>query len=421
LNTLYSITKRDSTSINPEILASIAKALNVTNFDLTRTNDQGSIEHYKPLILFSKKEYDEVINKDYGDDHCYITMLKEDYSGDFNATLIASDLFNKDEATDENFYKVSAKNAKTYIEAEKSNFNKIKWRRYTNEDAYDYTKEDTFKSVEEMEQKDVPPILVREGELKADVKTEKVLGSELLVPKLDKYDILPGATAEEKARVYIDMLSPYMQKWVIPFSILIDTDGDKAFTNRILSEMYHLAEVNLYQINQEDKTTEFFYYLVIVPTYTWTEEETVEGSSEPKSTPCSHALDEEDWTNTKEHKPGSSEDASSDDVSEWATEGATIKNVKLEYRLKDPIKVAHKDNDSSKPALVKKIHVTRVMSVYKFVQKLKYLEDLYNIFSADYAIEPINEDLEPDLTNDATEEDVEINDEDEGIGLVTLE
>ncbi len=35
LNTLYSITKRDSTSINPEILASIAKALNVTNFDLT--------------------------------------------------------------------------------------------------------------------------------------------------------------------------------------------------------------------------------------------------------------------------------------------------------------------------------------------------------------------------------------------------
>ena len=30
LNTLYSITKRDSTSINPEILASIAKALNVT-------------------------------------------------------------------------------------------------------------------------------------------------------------------------------------------------------------------------------------------------------------------------------------------------------------------------------------------------------------------------------------------------------
>lgn len=35
LNTLYSITKRDSTSINPEILANIATALNVTNFDLT--------------------------------------------------------------------------------------------------------------------------------------------------------------------------------------------------------------------------------------------------------------------------------------------------------------------------------------------------------------------------------------------------
>ena len=40
LNTLYSITKRDSASINSEILASIAKVLNVTNFDLTVDVDQ---------------------------------------------------------------------------------------------------------------------------------------------------------------------------------------------------------------------------------------------------------------------------------------------------------------------------------------------------------------------------------------------
>lgn len=40
LNTLYSITKRDSTNVNPDVLNAIASALDVSPFDLTMDIDQ---------------------------------------------------------------------------------------------------------------------------------------------------------------------------------------------------------------------------------------------------------------------------------------------------------------------------------------------------------------------------------------------
>ncbi len=40
INTLYSITKRDSVNVNAEVLAAIAKALDVSTFDLTIDTEQ---------------------------------------------------------------------------------------------------------------------------------------------------------------------------------------------------------------------------------------------------------------------------------------------------------------------------------------------------------------------------------------------
>ncbi|MDO4282643.1 MAG: peptidoglycan DD-metalloendopeptidase family protein, partial [Clostridia bacterium] len=122
-------------------------------------------------------------------------------------------------------------------------------------------------------------------------------------------------------------------------------------------------------------------------------------------------------------KPGTTENGSASDVEDWAdTSGDsdatyTIENVVLHYELKEGPVVA---TDGGEP-MVKEIKVKREIVPYKYVPKLKYLEELYNIFTANYEVIPISEANLPDYSNGATVADVTLNDESNGIGLVTLE
>ncbi len=184
---------------------------------------------YKPLLLFSNAEYQEMVYTDYPDDMCYVTMLKELYAGDVNSVLLANPSdFADGNQSEENRYQVSGKNAKKYFMAEMSNFNKVEWYRFTNENAYNYLNSvQDFTSEADMAARDIKPILTREGDVVDDIQLQKFSTSEINVPNLTTYDILPGASEVDKGMVYVDMLGKYMQKWVIPFSILIDTEGDQ--------------------------------------------------------------------------------------------------------------------------------------------------------------------------------------------------
>jgi len=97
----------------------------------------------------------------------------------------------------------------------------------------------------------------------------------------------------------------------------------------------------------------------------------------------------------------------------------SVKNVKVKYVLKkEPVVVAR---DSSNQPMIQTINVTRNISSYKYIPKLKYLEELYNIFNANYKILPIDETQQPFFTNGANTTNVVLNDESNGIGLVTLQ
>ncbi|MDO4283676.1 MAG: peptidoglycan DD-metalloendopeptidase family protein, partial [Clostridia bacterium] len=122
-------------------------------------------------------------------------------------------------------------------------------------------------------------------------------------------------------------------------------------------------------------------------------------------------------------KPGTTENGSASDVEDWAdTSGDsdatyTIENVVLHYELKDGPVVA---TDGGKP-MVKEIKVKREIVPYKYVPKLKYLEDIYTIYTANFEVVPLSESNPPDYSNGAGIANVTLNDESNGIGLVTLE
>lgn len=425
---------------------------------------------YKPLLLFSNSEYQEMVYTDYPDDMCYITMLKELYSGDVNSILLANPSdFADGNQSEENRYQVSGKNAKKYFMAEMSNFNKVEWYRFTNENAYNYLNSvQDFTSEADMATRDIKPILTREGDVVDDIKLQKFSTSEINVPNLTTYDILPGASEIDKGMVYVDMLGKYMQKWVIPFSILIDTEGDQKFCDNVIDDMYHLARVFMYNLYKNDKTTKRYYYLVVDQIYEWdiNEHESYHGTD---STYNEEKITKKliTTTNSKDHKPGTEENKTvadlntvlkkdfitvpknltdeqkqeyinkalkklkklPDDRDSVRHEGEpnqhthhysySVKNVKVKYVLKkEPVVVAR---DSNNQPMIQTINVTRNISSYKYIPKLKYLEELYNVFNANYKILPIDETQQPFFTNGANTTNVVLNDETNGIGLVTLQ
>ena len=395
------------------------------NFNMSRTTDSGESEQYKPLILFSSEEYNEIIYTDYDDDECYKSML-EGYNGDVNSLLLSK--VKRREGDDE--YEVSARNAKSMFQAEKNNFNKITWQRYTNNDSYGYNPSNVFTSKEEMEQNYNPIELTNADSQIKKVKTKRVLGSDLLVPDLQEYDVLPGGTDEEKAMLYINMLSPYMQKWIIPWSILIDTDGDNTFVKKVMSDMYHKTIVNLYELNQENKHTKTYYYLEVEQEYTWdivedifiTPGEIIESNVVSSG---SHTVD--GVTNTKDQYVDVSEDKELSDVSQWVslpqmyiddslrTHMYKVDNVKVNYKIGDKPKVALDENGEP---MIQKIEITREVVPYKYVPKLIYLEDFYNIYSANYEIVSISENNSPDYFEGGKLDDVVVTDLSRGIGVV---
>lgn len=531
---------------------------------------EGESQMYKPLILFSNDEYHDMVFKDYTDDMCYVTMLKELYNGDVNDIFLnVPDIFEdvEGEVTEEKRYEVSGKNAEKYFKAEMRNFNKIEWYRYSNADGYNYTTyNENFENEEDLAENDVKPNLEKLGLIYDDVVTKKFMTSELMMPDFNKYDILPGGSEVEKGMIYVDMLAKYMQKWVIPFSILVDTAGDQKFCDNVVEDMYHMAHVFLYELYQNVKTTSRYYYLELIQRYTWDVMETEScgkcGTSGPTKI-LSMSKDLNTRSNSKDHKPGQVESKSESDLiaeltadfgsaelgypdtkeksvkvrvpdstgtgtveeththslsysvdnikktyvfieilqyytwdivekvfvdnlpagetvveskrydleskdGKLAPDDATeeektveemrdeilkeksesetdeilavpetrydvgrddrdrysrrveygISNVVKHYEQVGEIKVA--TNEEEPDGMINEINVDRQITPFRYIPKLKYLEELYNIFNVNYRVVPINEENQPNYTNGADLDDVELNNFKDAIGVVTL-
>ena len=204
--------------------------------------------YQKKLLLFSKKEYNDIIFGDHGkEDPGYVTMLKDLYGGDYDS-YFSNDATPEDSKDKDKVRKVSGNTVKEYLQAEAYNFNKINWNVVTLSGSKKITA-DSPVELEEKPKKD-----------DWDFNTDTTIK----VPNLDTYNIMPGESSKAKAaNTYVSMLSKYMQRWIIPYAIQIDAQNTKWVKDRVMGEMYHKVDVNLYQIRRQERVTVRKYYLQV--------------------------------------------------------------------------------------------------------------------------------------------------------------
>lgn len=379
----------------------------------------------KKLILFTKAEFKELLNKDieisediakkladegytlqYENDKykslSYKSILKG-YGSDLTNVFAPMDLTGAADGMDEVLedgtsydslndkdkdVAVSLKNVKKYLMAEIDNFNEgVKWQTTNLKTTYLNVKSESFNNYSDFENNSVKVVSDGAGSLESKTVTNKNYTVEddegkntmLKMPKLSDYGVNVSSYGGENkaARKFVDMLEPYMQKWIIPYTMYIDTQ-DEDFVDGVMNYMYHPANVSIFQLKKLVKTINYEYYMIchkykrtIVTTCT------EDGCSTSVSEGPIYAR----GSNTKDSPVGSKFISST-------SSGNTTTTVYEITEVTEPYEIA---TDSSGNPLVKKINISRKIEDADSIPELVSLESFYEILNREYVISPINE------------------------------
>ena len=413
---------------------------------LVRTREETN--NSKKLIMFTKSEIKDLLNNDldnisediakklaeegytleYEDGKyksiSYKNILKS-YGSDLTNVFMPNDISNaatgmEDVLSDEESYDslneedkdvaVSMKNVKKYLLAEIENFNKVEWNLSKLDAEYNYnTRKVTFDSLSKY-QNDTNKFSVKtnnglSNEAITDksytVKDDNNKDTMLKMPKLAKYGVDVSEGENVVARTYVDMLEPYMQKWIIPYTIYIDTQ-DEDFVNSIMEEMYHPATVCLFKLQKAVKTSEFEYYLECNEyRYSRIVRKSSKKSDVGENAEKQHydySADNGDYRlyaeglNTRDKKLGQYI-VSEEFITKAESGGYVYKQVISEIKLTPTPKIAL---DSSGNEMVKKITVERKLEDGATSAELTNVASFYEIINREYTIIPIDENSMPD-------------------------
>jgi len=379
----------------------------------------------KKLILFTKSELKELLNKDIEIEEDIAKKLADEgytleyennkyksisyknilkgYGSDLTTIFAPTDLTGASDGMDDVLedgtsydslndqdkdVAVSLKNVKKYLMAEIDNFNDgVKWQTTNLKTTYLNVKSESFSSYSDFENNSVKVVSDGTGSLENKAITNKNYTVEddngkntmLKMPKLSDYGVNVASYGGENkaARTFVDMLEPYMQKWIIPYTIYIDTQ-DEEFVDGVMDYMYHPANVSIFQLKKLVKTVKYEYYMIchkykrtIVTTCT------EDGCSTSTSDGPIYAR----GSNTKDCPVGSKLISST-------TSGNTTTTVYEITEVSEPYEIAM---DSSGNPLVKKINVSRKIENADSIPELVSLESFYEILNREYTIVPINE------------------------------
>lgn len=308
----------------------------------------------KPLLLMTNDEINEILTKDYGEeDLCYKTYLKDVYKKDYD-NFIPSDT-NDPNST----YAEKIAIIEKYLKAGRENFNKITWKLAGSNSAL-------------------------------EVKNYNLTGKDsiftdpgyLTMPNLDKYKSSPAMTKEQLTTMYVDMVNLHLQHWVIPYALNIASQNNK-FGKSVLEDMWHPIEVTLYELDRRTKTTtEIHYIKTSVTETTATYHPGTPGSAGPPPT-----------AGTPGYTTYSYRTFDSDTRYTWT--GYSSGNTTVSYSI---TKLKNSEGgcipiDGNSLNYTKSI--VPVDAPYRYVPKLTYTEDLYNIIKAAYSIKSIDESEPP--------------------------
>ena len=221
-----------------------------------------------------------------------------------------------------------------------------------------------------------------------EIKDDKGLATGLKVPA----EVLEGEDDKnDTARYYVDLLKDYLQKWIVPYTMMIDSQ-DKTFIDRVMDEMYHIVDVNVYKLSKEEKNTNKVYYMkAIKKEYISQYIIYNDDASKTKYTIPSTIEIKETKTNTKNDKlgdRGTTDRVINSNVVRDGRKGELHEELRVYVEL-DP--AMEKATDANGKPLVKEIVVTRDFSSYKNVPKVTNIESFYDIVKEKYKVKPISE------------------------------
>lgn len=405
----------------------------------------------KELILFTKSELNELLKKDItlSDDvvkkltddgyiveedkksYSYKSILKnygKDMSEIFFTTALdklSDDLKEdiKDDTDTNEAEKVSLAQAKKYLMCEINNFNKVNWKtsilnanygisgkrkssKYEGDNAYNSYLNDPNK------------VSGISGEMTSssvaadyEVKDENGKKTMLKTPKFS--DLRVEGDNNETALSFVKMLSPYMQKWIIPYSIMIDTQ-DEEFVNGIINNIYHPVDVSLFQLKKLVKNVTFEYYMEC---FTYREVRTVYKnglSSETLKTeivPNSMQFEK----NTKDETPGEHY-LSEKFIGEETIGEKTYKKYEQTYKIVKLNATNDIAKDSSGKPMVKSVKIERKLENAETLPEITYIGAFYEIIEKNFSITAIDETQSP---NESSTGNMSVN-EKNGIGTQVL-
>jgi len=253
------------------------------------------------------------------------------------------------------------------------------------------------------------------------VKDQHGKNTMLKMPKLSDYGVNTSSGENDVALLYVNMLEPYMQKWIIPYSVYIDTQDEK-FVDAIMSYIYHPATISLFSLKQATKTSEFQYYLECneyrYSRYVRKEDKESDKGERADKQDYEFVVSNNDLTlyktglNTKDKKLG--EYIVSDTFYEETDSGEYVyKQVISKIELTHTPTIAV---DSSGNKMVKKVAVERKIEDNNTSPVITHYEDFYKIVNNQYEIIPIDETKDP---SSSTPGDLVV-DESTGIGKQTV-
>lgn len=381
---------------------------------------------------------------EYGlEDPCYNQILFGENTNEISSLLSFSGAESSEKGEE---LKISSEFVRECIKAEQDNFNDIDWYKGNNETKYKVTKKESF-STEEDFKNNSQKIKFNGGETVSkesipDSSKKKYLNCDLLIPSLTEFpidiegesgrNIFFGTDDDEEAKglmQYVSLVEDHLLKWIVPFVLLTDTNGDSEWVRKIMEDAQSDIEVTLYELQQLTKTTvkEYYletasYYTFHVSRFTWEQIFQIDafGKTIPVTVP--KLVSEGDF-NTKDNlyngqyhnydvNAGNSKDNPVGNYGGYSAEsfGAPslqntsdgyiiITNVNKVYELeKDGSGNYIVAKDSNGKDMIREIRVDRELSRYKTLPKMTYVADMYNINEFVYSIDTIDESNTPDST-----------------------
>ena len=404
--------------------------------------------------------------KDIGafEDPCYNQILygeEKNEIADFlsSAGIDTDEIKNSSEVDSSDQLQVSSYFVKYCINAEKQNFNSIDWSTGDDSGNYSFPEKEEFSSEDDYNTKSQKTKYNGNGSVipqetpDSDMRT--YLKTDLKIPDLEKYPIAEPSTGQyeinlgvlfggtyvdsqtqaESLMHYVSMTDGHLIKWIVPFALLADTNGDYQWVKQITEDAQPDVDITLYYLMKLDKEVVRQYFMETDVYYTY---DRVKRTYSPIGSTGQQVYRPQIGTNIitnpnaldlvvggytetskeispqiTEKKTGNTKDEEVRVSSASRSEIPNIPQSDIRYNDGNQVVVISYENiqkhvelkkdgagnyiiakDDQGKEMLDKITVNRVLSLDKIVPQIVKCHDMYTIDDYTYMITPINEDDE---------------------------